>query len=190
MQLTLVAHDGRALKSFRVIALGFGRVAGDFDPKESGGGNAVVELQVSGNLQRILVIPEERDLALTVQDVDLDRFEAPTLVLPRGIQVGGTVVDSKGNPVVNASVSFEIALPPDPRPSGEKFANSQDTHEAFTIVGGSLMIFADSDAQGRFSLDRLPESATNVTIAIGKRSISQACSGLSMRVVLPDADPK
>jgi len=37
---------------------------------------------------------------------------------------------------------------------------------------------------------RFPESAVNVAVGLGKRSIPQALSGLSMRVVLPDADPK
>jgi hypothetical protein len=185
MRLTLIAHDGRPLKSCRVIALGLNRVIGEYDPDATG-----VALDVSGGIQRVVVIPEERDLAVHVQDVNLNRGDAVSMVLQRGMQVGGTVVDPKGNPVVNASVSCEIPLPPDPRPAGEKFANSQDDHEAFTIVGNSLMIFADSDAQGRFSLARLPESAANVSIALGKRSISQAGSGLSMRVVLPDANPK
>lgn len=190
MRLSLVAHDGRPLKSCRVIALGRDRVIGDYEPDENGAGPAALDLRVSGSIQRIVVIPEERDLAVQVQDVNLDRGEAVNMVLSRGMQVGGTVVDSKGSPVVNASVSCEIPLPPDPRPSGENFANTQDDHEAFTIVGNSLLIFADSDAQGRFYLARLPESAANVTIALGKRSISQAGSGLSMRVILPDADPK
>src|SRR3954469_4113561 len=38
MRLSLVAHDGRPLKSCRVIALGRDRVIGDYDPDENGAG--------------------------------------------------------------------------------------------------------------------------------------------------------
>ena len=38
------------------------------------------------------------------------------------------------------------------------------------------------------ALARLPESVANVAVAIGTRSIRLAGAGLSMRIVLPDAD--
>lgn len=191
VRVNVFAHDGRLpLKPFRIIALGVGREYGDYDPEESGGGTAFVDLEILGRLQRFVVIPGERDLAVLVQDVDLDRGDAVNLVLSRGLQVGGTVVDPRGDPVVNASVSCTIDLPADPRRGGETFANSQDNHEAFTVIGDSLMIFCDSDAQGKFALARLPESAVDVSIGLGHRNITQSGSGLSMRVVLPDEERK
>jgi len=186
VQLQLVARDGRAVSSCRVVSLGERRVIAEFDG--ASGGPPKVDLPAADEVRRLLVLPDDPALSAVLVEVDpaQSRYGPVAAVLPPGLETSGVVVNSRGEPLAGAVVSAEIPLDPDLPAKDEPFTELPRKGGTCGFNGTVLSLRATTDKEGRFQLDGLPESVTTLRAVHGKAQVEHAVAGDVQRIVVPD----
>ncbi len=186
VQLQLVAEDGRAVASCRVVSLETRRVVAEFDG--ASGGPPKVDLPAGGEVRRLLVLPDDPALTAALVEVDpaQSRYGPVTAVLPPGLETSGVVVNSRGEPLAGAVVSADIPFDPGLAAKDVPFAELPRKGGAYGFNENALSIRATTDKEGRFHLDGLPASVTRLKAVHGKAQVEHAVSGDVQRVVVPD----
>lgn len=187
LRIELFPHDRRKAPGAQVLLFGDRKVMKDIPPGDSGGFSSI-ELDAVGRNQRIIVIPEDPDLAILVHDVTLPDHgpKSVSLILQKGMEVSGVVVDSQGLPLAGKPVSTEVPVPPDDRPRKELFAHRVGLDVEYHIDDERIDITTTTDKQGKFRLVNLPSSVTKVSVTMGKGQVEQFATGVSLRLVMPN----
>jgi hypothetical protein len=187
LKIELFSHDRRKAPGAQVILLGDQKVMKDIAPGDAEG-SSTIELDAVGKNQRIIIIPEDPDLAILVQDLTLsDNGPKPvSLILQKGMEVSGVVVNTQGQPMPSKPVSTEVAVPKDDRPRKEVWAHRVGIDTEYVINEEHIDITTTTDKQGKFRLVNLPTSVTKVSVTMGKGQVEQFGTGVSLRLVMPD----
>jgi hypothetical protein len=187
LKIELFPHDRRKAPGAQVILLGDHKVMKDIAPGDAEG-SSFIELDAVGKNQRIVVIPEDPDLAILVHDVTLTENgpKQISLILQKGMEVSGVVVNSQGQPMASKPVSTEVPVPSDDRPRKEVWAHRVGINVEYMINEEHIDITTATDKQGRFRLVNLPTSVTKVSVTMGKGQVEQFGTGVSLRLVMPD----
>ena len=188
IKIELFPHDRRKAPGAQVILLGDQNVMKDI-PEGDAEGSSSIELDAVGRNQRIIVIPEDPELAILVHDLTLSENGSKpiSLILQKGMEVSGVVVNSQGQPMASKPVSTEVPLPKDDRPRKEVFAHRVGLNVEYWINEEHIDITTATDKQGRFRLVNLPSSVTKVSVTMGKGQVEQFATGVSLRLVMPDS---
>jgi len=189
-QLQLVAGDGRAVTSCRVVSLESRRVVASFDG--ASGGPPKVDLELSGDVQRLLLLPEDPALAPVLAEVDRGqaKYGPVAAVFPPGLETSGVVVDSRGEPLAGVAVSAEIPFDPDLAAKDGPFTELPRKGGTYGFNESVLSVRTTTDGEGRFHLDGLPASVTKLRVVHGKSRVEHAVSEAEARIVIPDGAGK
>lgn len=187
LKIELFSHDRRKAPGAQVILLGDQKVMKDIPAGDSEGSSSI-ELDAVGKNQRIIVIPEDPELAILVHDLTLSGNDSKpvSLILQKGMEVSGVVVNSQGQPMFDKPVSTEVPVPSDDRPRKEVFAHRVGIGVEYRIDEDHIEITTTTDKQGKFRLVNLPSSVTKVSVTMGKGQVEQFGTGVSLRLVMPE----
>lgn len=187
LKIELFPHDRRKAPGAQVIVLGDQKEMKDIPPGDEEGSSSI-EVEALGKNQRIIIIPEDPELAILVHDLTLtdNSPRSVSLILKKGMEVSGVVVNSQGRPMSSKPVSTEVAVPQDDRPRKELWAHRVGSNVDYWIHEDFIEISTTTDKQGRFRLVNLPSSVTKVSVTMGKGQVEQFGTGVSLRLVMPD----
>lgn len=193
VRLEFYTHDGRSLTGCQIIAFGEGRVMKDYRPKPEDPRARETDIEVLGSNQRMILIPDDPELAATSIDItNLKDGDAQkvSVILQKGTKLGGVVVNSRGEPLPDAVVWAEIHLPAGSPTIGPSFAQRISERAKYSIHGDSLGVSVSTDGDGRFQVGNLPSSVAHVTVLLSgleRRRVELPGAGEAMRIVVPES---